>query len=568
MLRQERAAQSDAPIFAADNSGVTMTETRTPLSAALGWNAGGFASQAIFQLIIGLLLARILGPTTYGIVAMAWVALAPATILADAGLGLALVQKQELTSATIRYSFAVQSLLAFLVGIFLCILAPRLADFFAAPQLVEILIVGSSILLVQAFGLTSVNLLRRQLDFRRLQIVQLVALIGSAILVSLPLALGGFGIWSPVCGALANAAMTSIGAGVLTPTKTGISSRTVSILVVVATISSALPVYLGIGFWTMLATMVINAALVATAIYQAARGGSLQEFWRQRTYMSSSVRFLLLNLVNAAAGALPALLIGRFFGAATLGLYDRASALIVTPIARAAAAMEAVLFSHHADLHRTGKAQNNVFLRSLSIAFLIGVPFAVGVIDNSPLIIDVALGAKWQGVVPLVTPLAAMTLLILALQTAVPVLNGRGRSDVDLLAQLGTIFFLASVAFLAVHKPADILWALVAATGFRVLCIVATAGHLLGVRPQTLLLCMVPGGLTAILALAVNRIVSDNLTQWIPETARLAIIMAIYGLILLLTWFAHRVSFLARLFDGSPKDGIADDARGGASKDR
>jgi PST family polysaccharide transporter len=560
---------SAGPEFRADNHGATVTETRTPLSAALGWNAVGFTSQAILQLILGLVLARILGPTTYGLVAMAWVALTPATILADAGLGLALVQKQELTSATIRYSFCVQSLVAFLVSIFLCILAPRLAEFFAAPELIEVLFVGSSILLVQAFGLTSVALLRRQLDFRRLQIVQLVALIGSAVLVSLPLALAGFGIWSPVGGALANAAMTSIGAGVLTPTKTGISRRTISVLVGVAVVSPVLPFYFGMGFWTMSATMAINGALVTTAIYHAARGGSLQEIWRQGSYTSSSVRFLLLNLVNAAAGALPALIIGRFFGAAALGLFDRAFALIVIPVARAAAALETVLFSHHADLHRTGKTQTNVFLRSLSIAFLVGIPFVVGVVENTPLIVDVALGAKWQGVVPLVAPLATLTLSILALQTAVPVLNSRGRSDVDLLAQLASIvLILTSVAFLAVDDTADVLWALVAANGFRVLCVVATAGHLLEVRLQSLLLCIVPGGLTAVLALAVDRIFPENLVQSIPEPARLAIIMGIYALILIFTWFAHRASFFARLFGGSPKGRIADDARGGSSKDR
>ena len=563
------SSTSAGPEFRADNHGATVTETRTRLSAAFGWNAVGFTSQAIFQLILGLVLARILGPTTYGLVAMAWVALTPATILADAGLGLALVQKQELTSATIRYAFCVQSLVAFLVGIFLCILAPRLAEFFVAPELIDILFVGSGILLVQAFGLTSVNLLRRRLDFRRLQIVQLVALMGSAILVSLPLALAGFGIWSPVGGALANAAMTSIGAGVFTPMKTGISGRSISVLVVVAVVSSVLPVFFGMGFWTMSATIATNGALVATAIYHAARGGSLQELRRQGSFTSSSVRFLLLNLINAAAGALPALIIGRFFGVAALGLFDRAYALIVTPVARAAAAVESVLFSHHADLHRTGKMQTNVFLRSLSIAFLVGIPFAVGVVENGRLIIDVALGAKWEGVVPLVAPLAALTLLILALQAAVPVLNSRGRSDVDLLAQLATIaFFLISLAFLAIDETADILWVLVAAYGFRALCLVATAGYVLEVRLQSLLLCIVPGGLTAVLALTINRIFPENLAQSISKPTRLAIVMGIYALVLLLTWFAHRASFVARLFGGSARGRMADDARGGSSKDR
>jgi hypothetical protein len=78
----------------------------------------------------------------------------------------------------------------------------------------------------------------------------------------------------------------------------------------------------------------------------------------------------------------------------------------------------------------------------------------------------------------------------------------------------------------------------------------------------------VPGGLTAILALAVDRILPENIAPSIPEPARLAMIMGIYALILLLTWFAHRASFFARLFDGSPNGRIADDARDGPSKDR
>ena len=551
-----------------DASQATVTNARASLSVALGWNTGGLAIQAVFQLTFGLLLARILGPTTYGLMAMAWITLTPAIILADAGLGLALVQKQGLAVSTIRYSFCIQSVLAFFVGIFLCMLAPRIAEFFVAPDLAEVLIVGSSILLVQAFGQIPVNLLRRRLDFRRLQLVQLLALVGSTLLVSLPLALAGFGIWSLVAGALANVATISIGAGVLTPAETGIPRRTLSILVAVAVAVPALPVFFGVSFWTISATIAINGALVATAIYHAGQGRSLQEFWRHGGYASASLRFLLLNLINAAAGALPALIIGRFFGVATLGLYDRASALIVAPVDRAAASVSNVLFSHHADLHRTGMTQTNLFLRSLSMAFLAGIPFAVGVVENGSLIVDVALGAKWLGVVPLVAPLAALAVLVLALQAAVPVLNGRGRPEVDLVTQLASIvLFLIAVAFVAHDETTNILWALVAAYGFRVLCLLIALGYLLAIRLRSLLISIVPGGFTAILALAANRILSEKLPSSISEPARLAAMIAIYALMLLLAWFAYRTFFCARLFGGS-HGRAADDALGGSFKDR
>lgn len=560
-LEHERASSKPAEThheFVAHNdaSQAAVGKARAPLSVALGWNTGGLAVQAAVQLIFGLLLARILGPTTYGLMAMVWVSLMPAVILTDAGLGLALVQKKELSTATIRYSFCVQCVLAFLVGIFLCVLAPKIADFFAAPDLTAVLFASSSILLVQAFGQTPANLLRRRLDFRRLQIVQLMALIGSTVFVSLPLALAGFGIWSLVAAALVNVATISIGAAMLTSAETGIPHRAISIFIAIAVIAPALPVFFGADFSAISATVAINGVLVALAIYFAGQGRSLQELWRHGKYGSVPIRFLLLNLINAAIGALPALIIGRSFGAATLGLYDRAFALIVAPVDRAAAAASSVLFSHHADLHRTGTTQTDVFLRSLSVAFLAGIPFAVGVVENGSLIVDVLLGSSWRGIVPLVSPLAALAVLILALQVAVPVLNGRGRPEVDMVTQLVSIvIFLAGVAFMANRGTADILWVLVAAYGFRVLCLFATLGYLLAATPQSFLLSIAPGGLTAGLAFVANRIASASLPASVPEPVGLAVMMAIYALMLLLAWFAYRVTFGARLLGSSPHGG-------------
>ena len=59
----------------------------TRLTEALRWNTGGLAVQAVFQLVFALLLARLHGPTAYGLIAMAWIILGPALIIADAGLG-------------------------------------------------------------------------------------------------------------------------------------------------------------------------------------------------------------------------------------------------------------------------------------------------------------------------------------------------------------------------------------------------------------------------------------------------------------------------------------------------
>ena len=508
------------------------------LPAALAWNTGGLVFQAIAQLTFGLLLARILGPTPYGLMAMAWIALTPATILVDAGLGLALVQKPELTGAMIRYAFCVQSFLAFVIAIAFCAFAPLMALFFGAPELSGVLIVSSSILLVQAFGQSSVNLLRREMDFRRLQIVQLAALLGSTVLVALPLAIAGFGVWSLVLGALANVATISISATTLTSDEGGIPRRIILTVIALTIASATLLAWVGVNSWKIVGMCAINAGLVAIAIHKTINGSNLSELRRQGSFGNASARFLILNLVNATFGALPAIVIGRSYGVAAVGLFDRTFALIVAPIDRAAAAISGVLFSHHATLHRTGAAQNSVFLRSLTLAFLAGLPFAAGVVENEVLIIDVALGKEWLGAVPLVPPMAALVVLILVLQVAVPVLNGRGRPEIEAMIQLTSIVLFVVAVVLFAQISSGILWALVAAYVFRVLCVFAAVCYFLAIRPMSMFLSMLPGGVAAIFVFIANLLLSDNLPNSLSEAARLVAMIGTSAIILALAWLA------------------------------
>src|SRR5262249_20034355 len=158
-----------------------------------------------------------------GTMAMAWTAIMPAFILADVGLGLTLVQREEIGPDEIKFCFWVQSLCGALLAAALCVLAPLIAAFFEAPQLTDVLIVLSSVILVRAAGQVAVNLLRRSIDFRRLQIIQLAALLGSQLLCALPLALLGAGLWSLVAAAVANTVITTAAAYAITRHELGLA---------------------------------------------------------------------------------------------------------------------------------------------------------------------------------------------------------------------------------------------------------------------------------------------------------------------------------------------------------
>ncbi|MDO8577773.1 MAG: oligosaccharide flippase family protein, partial [Dehalococcoidales bacterium] len=83
--------------------------------SALKWNYVGVAAKILAQLLIGVLLARLLGPEPFGLVAMAWIIIGLGNLLADFGLGAALVQRKEITDLEVRYVFTAQVIFGFVL---------------------------------------------------------------------------------------------------------------------------------------------------------------------------------------------------------------------------------------------------------------------------------------------------------------------------------------------------------------------------------------------------------------------------------------------------------------------
>jgi hypothetical protein len=89
----------------------------------------------------------------------------------------------------------------------------------------------------------------------------------------------------------------------------------------------------------------------------------------------------------------------------------------------------------------------------------------------------------------------------------VPVLNGRGRPEIEVFIQLGGIaLFLLLVAFVAHGSPTELVWALVAAYAFRVLCLIFSVGRLIKLRTGRILRAALPGTVTAILVFVAERV--------------------------------------------------------------
>jgi O-antigen/teichoic acid export membrane protein len=168
------------------------------------WTAlGEIASRSIQPLVI-LILARFLSPADFGIIGVAMIAIGLAQILQDFGLGKTLIQRETDVEESANVIFWTNIIFSVSIYLIIYFTAPLLAIFFNEPGLVTVLRVLC--LQIILFSLISVHqaLFQRDFQFRKLFFIRLASA-GMPGIISIPLALSGYGVWSLVFGTLAGA---------------------------------------------------------------------------------------------------------------------------------------------------------------------------------------------------------------------------------------------------------------------------------------------------------------------------------------------------------------------------
>ena len=177
--------------------------TRT-LASAIGWSAIDTWGSALFQVGVMIVLARLLEPRAFGLVAMAGVYIAFVQVFVEQGLGAALVQRRELERAHLDTAFWIAVLMSMVLLTISLMIAPWVATLYGEPHLVLIVRWLSLGLVVSALNGTQRAILQRELAFRELAIRSLIAAVIGGV-VGIGAALAGLGVWSLVIQTLTTA---------------------------------------------------------------------------------------------------------------------------------------------------------------------------------------------------------------------------------------------------------------------------------------------------------------------------------------------------------------------------
>ncbi|MGG9964365.1 lipopolysaccharide biosynthesis protein [Ferruginibacter sp. SUN106] len=180
------------------------TDTENLKSKALSgsiWSLIETFSTQIVQFIVGVILARLLGPGDYGLIALTGIFTAISAAITDAGFEKTLVQKKDLTDIQITTIFYINIFLGLFITVIFIGLAPFIAAFFNEPKLTLILQVVSTGILITAFGQTQQALLIKELQLKKISYAKIASSIVSAA-TGLLLAYNGFGVWALVFSGL------------------------------------------------------------------------------------------------------------------------------------------------------------------------------------------------------------------------------------------------------------------------------------------------------------------------------------------------------------------------------
>lgn len=440
-----------------------MSLSNKSLIAVIWSGADVFMRQGL-QFFVSILLARLLLPEDFGVIAMLYVFIGLANVFVDSGFSSALIQRQDTTVTDESTVFFFNLGMAALAAMVLCVAAPWIAKFFELPILQSLTYVMSLNLFVSAFGSIHTTLLAKELNFKTIMSVGGVATFFSGLLAG-GLAWQGFGIWSLA--------------------------------------------------WQTLSSSLISVALLW-------RWHSWRPRWEFDLHcLRRLFRFggflMISSLVDTLYERMYIILIGKLFSARDLGFYTRAVSTQQLPVNLLTSMLSRVAFPAFSSVAKEPERLARGVRRVLMIFMLLNIPTMLGMAVLAEPLVVTLFGIKWLPSVPFLQVLCLASVFWPHNIINLSALQAQGRSD---------LFFRLEIIKKCIGLPLMILASLHSVMAFawvRVFMSVSAffinahySGVLLGYGPRRQLRDIMPFGLVA-MAMSGTVWLLGQWLHWIPS---------------------------------------------------
>jgi len=303
-------------------------------------------TQMTLQLLSMAILARLLTPFEFGVIAAANIVITFSNMFSDIALGSAIIQIKNMTEKHIRVAFTLSVLSSIIVAAALFFSAPFLSEYFEIPEIHDVLIALSVVFLWTGLSTVAENLMSRSFRYRALGLIK-------------------------VCGSLL-AFVTAVGLASF-----------------------------GYSYWSIVTAMILQSFFCMVCMLLVQRHSLVPSFdfqsLKDLIYIGGGLSFS--RFVNYAALNADNFFIAKMIGTENLGFYDRAYRLSGFPTMIFDRVASKVALSSYSRAQDDIKRMNFAFRRGLSLTALVGMPVTFILVILGPEIILFVLGGQWDAAI-------------------------------------------------------------------------------------------------------------------------------------------------------------------------
>lgn len=308
----------------------------------------GQAAKFLLTLVSMAILARILTPEDFGLVAMATVVIGFTTVFKDMGLSMATVQRAHIRHDQVSTLFWLNVVASVLLSAVTVAVAPALAWFYKEPRVTAVAVALSATTLVGGFAIQHQALLRRQMRFGALAFVEISSLVVAAI----------------------------------------------------AAIASAIA---GLGYWSLIVLQLGREAANSAALWISCgwRPGRPVRRSGVRSLVSFGAHLSGFNILNYTARNIEKMLIGWYWGPGPVGLYNNADRILLLPIQQINSPLTSVAVPALSRIQDEPERYRAYYRRGVLLTVTAGMPVVVFLFVAAEKAVLTFLGSQWLDAVPI-----------------------------------------------------------------------------------------------------------------------------------------------------------------------
>lgn len=182
---------------------------RAKTFASVRWTATATAIKTLVQIAQVFVLARLLSPADYGLMALVSVVLGFGALFSDFGVNSAFVQRKHVTTEQRSSLFWFNVVVSGMLTTVVFLMSPLIAWFFGDVRLTALVMLSALIFLITAGGAQAIAAAQKELNFRCIALVEIAASLGG-FAVAVTAAVAGWGVYALVTAAIVSSLLTTI----------------------------------------------------------------------------------------------------------------------------------------------------------------------------------------------------------------------------------------------------------------------------------------------------------------------------------------------------------------------